>query len=72
MFDEIGGRIDDIRQQQLIVIQYVTTKTFGEPFIQILDEEDDMALEGLQVKSGTSPGKGEERHAGLNRDDESS
>ena len=49
--------------------QYVTTKTFGEPFIQILDEEDDMALEGLQVKSGTSPGKGEERHAGLNRDD---
>ena len=45
--------------------QFVTTKTFGEPFIDLLDEEDDLALDALQVQKGLSPGKGEENHTDL-------
>lgn len=45
--------------------QFVTTKTFSEPFIDLLDEEDDLAVEALQVQKGLSPGKGEEKHADL-------
>ena len=45
--------------------QYVTTRTFSEPFIDLLDEEDILALDDLHVQKGTSPGKGEEQHEGL-------
>lgn len=45
--------------------QYVTTRTFSEPFFDLLDEEDILALDDLQVQKGTSPGKGEEQHEGL-------
>jgi len=45
--------------------QYITTQTFSEPFIHLLDEEEDLALESLEVSPGTSPGRGEERHEGL-------
>ena len=45
--------------------QYVTTRTFSEPFIDLLDEEDDLSLAELQVEKGTSPGKGTERHEDL-------
>ena len=45
--------------------QFVTTRTFSEPFIDLLDEEDDLSLDGLQVQVGTSPGKGEEKHEDL-------
>ena len=45
--------------------QYVTTRTFSEPFIDLLDEEDILALDDLQVQKGTSPGKGEQQHEGL-------
>ena len=45
--------------------QYVTTRTFTEPFFDLLDEEDILALDDLQVQKGTSPGKGEEQHEGL-------
>ena len=45
--------------------QYVTTRTFREPFFDLLDEEDILALDDLQVQKGTSPGKGEEQHEGL-------
>ena len=47
--------------------QYVTTRTFSEPFFDLLDEEDILALDDLKVQKGTSPGKGEEGHAGLRR-----
>ena len=30
-----------------------------------VDEEEDLALESLEVSPGTSPGRGEERHEGL-------
>jgi len=43
----------------------VTTRTFSEPFIDLLDEEDDLSLDELQVQVGTSPGKGDEQHEGL-------
>jgi len=45
--------------------QYITTRTFSEPFIDLLDEEDILALDDLQVQKGTSPGKGDEQHDGL-------
>jgi predicted RND superfamily exporter protein len=45
--------------------QYVTTRTFSEPFFDLLDEEHILALDDLQVQKGTSPGKGEEQHEGL-------
>ena len=45
--------------------QYVTTQTFSEPFFDLLDEEDILALDDLQVQKGMSPGKGEEQHEGL-------
>ena len=45
--------------------QYVTTRTFSEPFFDLLDEEDILALDDLQVQKGMSPGKGEEQHEGL-------
>ena len=44
---------------------FVTAKTFREPFFDLLDEEDILALDHLQVQKGTSPGKGEEQHEGL-------
>ena len=45
--------------------RFVTAKTFREPFFDLLDEEDILALDHLQVQKGTSPGKGEEQHEGL-------
>ena len=45
--------------------RFVTAKTFREPFFDLLDEEDILALDNLQVQKGTSPGKGEEQHEGL-------
>ena len=45
--------------------QFVTTKTFSEPFFDLLDEEEVLDMQALQVQKGTSPGKGEERHEGL-------
>ena len=45
--------------------RFVTAKTFREPFFDLLDEEDILALDDLQVQKGTSPGKGEEQHEGL-------
>ena len=46
---------------------YITTQTFSEPFIHILDEEEDLALESLKISPGMSPGKGQERHEGLQK-----
>jgi len=45
--------------------QFVTTRTFSEPFIDLLDEEEDLSLAELQVQRGMSPGKGEEQHEDL-------
>ena len=45
--------------------QFVTTKTFSEPFFDLLDEEEVLDMQSLQVQKGVSPGKGEERHEGL-------
>ena len=45
--------------------QYVTTKTFSEPFFDLLEEEDMLSLDDLQVQKGISPGKGEEQHEDL-------
>ena len=45
--------------------QFVTTRTFSEPFIDLLDEEEDVALQSLQVQKGLSPGKGGEQHEEL-------
>ncbi|HCC63900.1 MAG TPA: transporter, partial [Flavobacteriales bacterium] len=45
--------------------QFVTTRTFSEPFFDLLDEEEVLDMQALQVQKGTSPGKGEERHEGL-------
>ena len=45
--------------------QFVTTRTFSEPFIDLLDEEEDVALDQLQVQKGTSPGRGDEQHQDL-------
>ena len=45
--------------------QFVTTKTFSEPFFDLLDEEEVLDMQALQVQKGTSPGKGEERHERL-------
>ena len=43
----------------------LTTQSFREPFISILDEEEDIELEELEVRHGLAPGKGEERHEDL-------
>lgn len=48
---------------------FVTTKTFSEPFIDLLDEEDDLSLDQLQVQAGTSPGRGDEQHEDLRKRD---
>ena len=37
----------------------------GDKIDWLLDEEDDLLLDGLQVQVGTSPGKGEEKHEDL-------
>ena len=43
----------------------IRDRTFGEPFFDLLDEEEVLDMQALQVQRGTSPGKGEERHEGL-------
>ena len=32
--------------------KYITTKAFSEPFMEIIDEEEDIELEELQVRRG--------------------
>jgi predicted RND superfamily exporter protein len=43
----------------------MTTQVFAEPFIDLLDEEDDIELRELQIQSGLAPGRGEEQHEAL-------
>ena len=43
----------------------LTTQSFREPFISILDEEEDIELAELEVEQGLAPGKGEEQHEDL-------
>jgi predicted RND superfamily exporter protein len=43
----------------------MTTQVFAEPFIDLLDEEDDIELRELQIQSGLAPGRGEEQHDAL-------
>lgn len=45
--------------------QYITTKAFKEPLMELIDEEDDIELEELKVQAGLAPGKGEESHEDL-------
>jgi hypothetical protein len=45
----------------------LTTRSFREPFFDILDEEEDIELEGLEVRPGLAPGKGDEQHEDLIR-----
>ncbi|MDA0728328.1 MAG: MMPL family transporter [Bacteroidetes bacterium] len=47
--------------------RYISAQTFSEPFIHILDEEEDLALESLKITPGLSPGKGQARHEGLQK-----
>ena len=42
--------------------QFVTTKAFQEPMLNIIDEEEDIELEKLRIDYGITPGKGEENH----------
>ena len=42
--------------------QFVTTKAFQEPLMNIIDEEEDIELEKLRIEYGITPGKGEEKH----------
>ena len=42
--------------------QFVTTKAFQEPLMNIIDEEEDIELEKLRIDFGITPGKGEEKH----------
>ena len=42
--------------------QFVTTKAFQEPMLNIIDEEEDIELEELRIDYGKTPGKGEENH----------
>lgn len=45
----------------------LTTRSFREPFFDILDEEEDIELQGLEVRPGLAPGRGEEQHEDLLR-----
>jgi len=45
--------------------KFITTKSFKEPMMELIDEEDDIELEKLKVKLGITPGKGEESHEDL-------
>jgi len=45
--------------------KYVTTKSFQEPMMELIDEENDIELEELKVQLGLTPGKGEESHEDL-------
>jgi predicted RND superfamily exporter protein len=45
----------------------LTTRSFREPLFDILDEEEDIELEGLEVRPGLAPGKGDEQHEDLIR-----
>ena len=45
----------------------LTTQSFREPFVSLLDEEEDIELEELAVRQGLAPGKGDERHEDLVR-----
>jgi predicted RND superfamily exporter protein len=42
--------------------QFVTTKAFQEPLMQIIDEDEDIDLEELRIEFGLTPGKGDENH----------
>ncbi|MGY8884499.1 MAG: efflux RND transporter permease subunit, partial [Flavobacteriales bacterium] len=42
--------------------QFVTTKAFQEPLMNIIDEEEDIELEKLRIDFGVTPGKGQEKH----------
>ena len=46
--------------------QYVTTRTFSEPFFDLLDEEDILALDDLKSKKAPAPARRRD-HAGLRR-----
>ena len=43
----------------------MTTQVFAEPFIDLLDEEEDIELRELQIQVGLAPGRGEEQHEAL-------
>jgi hypothetical protein len=45
----------------------MTTQVFAEPFIDLLDEEEDIALTALQIHPGVAPGRGEEQHEAILR-----
>jgi hypothetical protein len=45
--------------------KFITTKSFKEPMMELIDEEDDIELEKLKVQFGITPGKGEESHEDL-------
>jgi hypothetical protein len=45
--------------------KFVTTRSFQEPMMELIDEENDIELEELKVQLGLTPGKGEESHEDL-------